>query len=192
VIRELIQAQSDEQLQLWAENDAGLMAKMQCYIGVRGGNNSAEFAGIPQEKMTRYMRLYNEPVHSKIRVSKTRWVVLRYPSEGMAQQAGMSTEDFEDYYFNVCCLDYQKMSAAMDALVDLMTRTDRVRLTAPGTDLTFSIKGLPVIKCDGKLNIPDGEVFVAPLRGTVNGTIAYNTPSLYNGFTFDKVYNIRN
>jgi aminopeptidase len=187
VLREIIVGQTDDQLKLWAENDTALMEKMACYIGVRGGNNASEYAGVPQEKMTRFMRLYNEPVHSRTRVPKTRWVVLRYPSEGMAQQAAMSTDDFEQYYFNVCCLDYKKMSRAMDALVALMSRTERVRLTAPGTDLSFQIKGLPVIKCDGKLNIPDGEVFTAPLKGTVNGTIAYNTPSLYNGFTFENI-----
>ena len=187
VIREMIKGQSDEQLKLWAENDTALMSKMQCYIGVRGGNNSSEFGGLPQNKLTRYMRLYNEPVHSKTRIRNTRWVVLRYPSEGMAQQAGMSTEDFEDYYFNVCCLDYSKMSVAMDPLVALMERTDRVRLTAVNTDITFSIKGLKAIKCDGRLNIPDGEIYIAPVRNSVNGKITYNTPSLYNGFTFENI-----
>ena len=105
----------------------------------------------------------------------------------MAQMADMSTEAFEDFYFNVCCLDYSKMDRAMDALVALMERTDRVRLVAPGTDLSFSIKRLPAVKCAGKLNIPDGEVFTAPVRESVNGVISYNTPSLENGFTYTDI-----
>ncbi len=187
VLRELILGGTEASLTAWADNDGALMAQMQCYIGVRGGNNASEYADVPAEKMAQYMRIYNERVHGTIRVPQTRWVVLRYPSQGMAQMAGMSTDAFEDYYFKVCCLDYAKMSRAMDKLVDLMQRTDRVRLTARDTDLTFSIKGFAAIKCDGALNIPDGEVFTAPVRDSLNGTIQYNTPSLYNGATFENI-----
>ncbi|MCG3056402.1 aminopeptidase, partial [Escherichia coli] len=89
------------------------------------------------------------------------------------QLAKMSTEAFEDFYFDVCNLDYSKMSKAMDSLVDLMNRTDKVHLTGKGTDLTFSIKDIPAVKCAGEMNIPDGEVYTAPVRDSVNGTIAY-------------------
>ena len=105
----------------------------------------------------------------------------------MSQLAGMSTEAFEDYFFDVCCLDYQKMSNAMNPLVDLMNRTDKVRIVAKDTDLTFSIKGIPAIKCDGACNIPDGEVYTAPVKDSVNGVISYNTPSIENGFRFENV-----
>jgi aminopeptidase len=105
----------------------------------------------------------------------------------MAQMANMSTEGFEDFYFNVCNLDYAKLSKAMEPLVELMEATDRVRITGKETDLTFSIKGLPAIKCDGHRNIPDGEVFTAPVRESVNGVITFNTPALYEGFTFERV-----
>ena len=105
----------------------------------------------------------------------------------MAQLAGMSKEAFEDFYYNVCTLDYSKMDKAMDALKDLMERTDKVHLVAPGTDLTFSIKGIPAVKCAGECNIPDGEVYTAPVRESMNGTIAYNTPSLEDGFTYENI-----
>ena len=117
----------------------------------------------------------------------TKWVVLRYPNSAMAQMAEMSTEAFEDFYFKVCNLDYAKMSRAMDGLIELMSRTDRVRITGEGTDLSFSISGLPAIKCDGHRNIPDGEVFTAPVRDSVNGRITFNTPSKYQGFTYENV-----
>lgn len=187
VMRNIIMGATEDQLRTMAENDAALMGQMQCYIGMRGGNNSAEYSDIPAPKIKQYMSIYNEKVHGIIRVPETRWVVLRNPDEGMAMQANMSTEAFEDFYFNVCCLDYEKMSRAMDPLVDLMNRTDRVRLTARDTDISFSIKGLPAIKCAGDLNIPDGEIFAAPVRDSVNGRITYNTPAIYNGFTYENI-----
>ncbi len=170
---------------LEAKLDGQRMREMDAYIAIRGGENSYETADVPPEKMAFYMQHYGKPVHSEIRVPKTRWVVLRYPTPSMAQLAETSTEAFENHYFDVCNLDYSKMSHAMDALVSRMERTDQVHITGPGTDLTFSIKGMPAIKCDGKLNIPDGEVFSAPVKNSVNGTLTYNTPSLYQGNVFE-------
>jgi len=187
VTRELLLSASEEQIRTWAEYDQKQMSMMQAYIGIRGGNNIYEMSDVPDEKMKLYNRLYNHPVHSMTRVRKTKWVVLRYPSPSMSQLASMSTDAFEELYFNVCTMDYSRMSAAMDALVDLMNRTDRVRLVGPGTDLSFSIKDIPAIKCDGKMNLPDGEVYTAPVRDSVNGTITFNTPSPYNGFVFENV-----
>jgi len=121
------------------------------------------------------------------RVDHTKWVVLRYPTESMSQQAGMSTEAFEDFYFDVCTLDYSKMDKAMTPLVELMNKTDRVRIVAKDTDLTFSIKGIPAIKCSGLRNIPDGEVYTAPVKDSVNGYITYNVPSVEEGIKFENV-----
>ena len=137
--------------------------------------------------MALYEKYYVTPVHHKIRVPKTRWVVLRYPNDAMAQLSGTSTEAFEDFYFRVCNLDYSRMEAAMKPLVELMERTDRVRIKGPGTDLTFSIKGIPAIPCAGRMNIPDGEVFTAPVRDSVNGVLSYNTPSVFQGFTYENI-----
>ncbi len=178
---------SEDQLNRMAKYDAARMSEMQAYIGVRSGDNAYETGDVPTDRKTLYNKLYGKVVHSDIRVAKTKWVVLRYPMPAMAQQACMSTEAFEEHYFNVCNLDYAKMSGAMDKLVARMEKTDKVRIVGPGTDLTFSIKGMPAIKCDGKLNIPDGEVFSAPIRDSINGTLAYNTPSLYNGTTFENI-----
>jgi aminopeptidase len=176
-----------EQLEMMARYEGARMADVDAYIGVRAGSNSSELSDVPTEKMKLYMKHLWEKVHGKIRVPKTKWVVLRYPTPSMAQLAGMSTEAFTDHYFNVCNLDYSRMSRAMDPLVELMNKTDRVRIVGKGTDLTFSIAGLNAIKCDGKLNIPDGEVYTAPVKDSVNGVITYNTPSEYHGFTFRDV-----
>lgn len=164
ILRELLLSCSEEQLKLMAEHDAGLMEQMDCYIGVRGSGNVSELSDVPAERMELYAKFYTTPVHHDIRVPKTRWVVLRYPNPAMAQLAGTSTEAFKDFYFKVCNLDYSKMAKAMEALVAYMERTDKVRLVGPGTDLCFSIRGIPAIPCAGQMNIPDGEVFTAPIK----------------------------
>jgi aminopeptidase len=163
------------------------MKDMQAYIGIRSGENVSELGAVPSDKMKIYQEHFQKPVHSEQRVKYTKWCVMRYPNPSMAQLADMATEQFEDFYFKVCNLDYSKMSKAMDSLVDYMKDVDRVRITGKDTDLAFSIKGLPAIKCDGKLNIPDGEVFSAPVKDSVNGYITYNTPAVYQGITFSNI-----
>ena len=185
--RALLLGCSKEQLEWMAEKDSARMSDCQAYIGIRGGHNIYENADVPAEKLSLYAVHYNNLVHGEIRIPKTRWVVLRYPTSSMAQLAGMSTEGFEDFYFDVCLMDYGKMSRAMDPLVDRMMKTDRVKITGPGTDISFSINGQPAIKCDGKVNIPDGEVFSAPVRTSVNGVISYNTPSMYQGLVHENI-----
>jgi aminopeptidase len=187
VQREILLNASEEQLKIMAEVDASEMSQMDCYIGIRGSNNVSELSDVPAERMKLYEQLYATPVHHEIRVPKTRWVILRYPNASMAQLSNQSTEAFENFYFNVCNLDYSKMGRAMESLKAIMEKTDKVRLTAQGTDLTFSIKGIPAIPCAGSCNIPDGEVFTAPIRDSVNGTLSYNTPSVYQGFTYENI-----
>jgi len=176
-----------EQMNLIAKYELERMNDMQAYIGIRAGNNVTEQSDVPSEKMLIYNKHFWQPVHGQIRVPKTKWVVLRYPNYSMAQLANTSTEAFEDFYFNVCNLDYSKMSKAMDAIVTAMKNTDKVRIVSPGTDITFSIKGLPPRKCDGERNIPDGEVYTAPVKNSVNGVISYNTPAVYQGTTFENI-----
>ncbi|KAB7666778.1 aminopeptidase [Bacillus sp. B1-b2] len=187
VNRSLLLGANEEQYSMMAEFEANVMSKMDAYIGLRAGDNINELADVPAEKMKIEGSTVGKKVHRDIRVPKTRWVVLRYPSASMAQLAKMSTDAFEDFYFNVCNLDYGKMDKAMDNLVELMNRTDKVHIIGPGTDLSFSIKDIPAIKCSGQMNIPDGEVYTAPVRDSVNGTLTYNTPSPYQGFTFENV-----
>ncbi|WP_345243404.1 aminopeptidase [Pontibacillus salipaludis] len=188
VQRSLLKNASEEQLHLQAEQEASFMSQMDAYVAIRSGENISELSDVPAENMKIYNQTVGQKVHREIRVPKTKWCVLRYPNASMAQLANMSTEQFEDFYFNVCTLDYKKMDQAMDSLVKRMEETDRVRITGPNTDLQFSIKGIPNVKCAGHLNLPDGEVYTAPVKDSVNGTLHYNTPSPYNGFTFEDVF----
>ena len=188
IMRELLKDCNEEQIKLWAQTDLALMQKMDAYIGIWGGSNNAENSSVSRENNQIYEKFYSNPVHMHERVKNTKWVILNYPTPSMAQQASMSTDEFEDFYFKVCNLDYSKMSKAMDNLVELMEKTDRVKIVGKETDLTFSIKNIKAIKCAGEMNIPDGEVFTAPVRESVNGILSYNAPSLYNdGFTYENI-----
>ena len=183
----LISGTSEEHCKLMADYALHRMEQMDCYIGVRGNENAFDMSGVPSDKMEMYKRIYSYPVHHETRVNKTRWVVLRYPNDSMSQLSGMSTEAFEDYYFSVCNLDYSLMNDRMTPLKTIMEKTDRVRIVANGTDLTFSIKDMPAVKCAGNYNIPDGEIYTAPLKNSVNGVITYNTPSIHSGLKFENV-----
>ncbi len=187
VTRELLLHATAEQMDLAAAGERALMEQVQAYIGVRGNDNISELSDVPADRMRLYEDRLWKPVHLDIRVPKTRWVVLRWPNASMAQLARRSTEAFTDFYFRVCTMDYARMSEAMGPLVDLMQRTDRVRLVAPGTDLRFSIEGIPAIPCDGHRNIPDGEVFTAPVRESVEGTVRFNAPTVYQGVVHEDV-----
>lgn len=186
--RALMMGGTREQWDLIKDVEKLRMENVQCYLGIRGNPNVNELSDVPAEKQKIYESTVWKQVHGDIRVKRTRWCVLRWPSPSMAQLANMSTESFEDFYFNVCTMDYAKMGRAMQALKKRMEATDKVHLKGPGeTDLKFSIKGIAAIPCDGKLNIPDGEVFTAPVRNSVNGVISYNAPTLYRGVTHENV-----
>lgn len=187
VQRSLLMGAGEESIKKLAEYEAHIMNDMDAYIGVRGFKNNFELSDVPSETSALYQREFFYPVHHEIRVKKTKWVILRYPTDGMSQLSEMSTEKFEDFYFDVCTLDYAKMSKAMDPLVELMNKTDKVRLVAKNTDITFSIKGMPAIKCAGGCNIPDGEVYTAPVKDSVNGVITYNAPSMQGGKKYENI-----
>ena len=105
----------------------------------------------------------------------------------MAQQAMMSTEAFEDFFFKVCNLDYSRMEEGSNRLAELMTDADEVAIKGNGTDLRFSMKGIPAKPCVGTHNVPDGEVFSCPVRDSVEGVIQYNAPTVYQGVSFDDI-----
>ena len=185
VTREMLRGAEEDQYRTLREFEMARMKSMDAYVAIRGSNNTTEFSDVPPERMQLAMKLLQPVVEQ--RVNKTKWVVLRWPTPSMAQMAGMSTEAFEELYFKVCTLDYSKMKPGMEALKSLMENCDQVRITGPGTDLQFSIKGIPAIICGGQHNIPDGEVFSCPVRDSVDGYVQFNTPTIYQGTAFDSV-----
>src|SRR5213596_794480 len=175
----------DRQLNLMASHELARMKKMNAYIAVRGSNNITELSDVPPDRM-KLIGKKMRPVQDQ-RVKTTTWVVLRWPTPSMAQLAGISTEAFEDFYFDVCTLDYRKLLPGMKALKRLMEKTDRVQIKGSCTDLRFSIKGIPAVICGGDRNIPDGEVFSCPVRDSVEGHVTFNAPSIYQGIGFDSI-----
>lgn len=187
ILRSLYKVGTEPSLSLCGQIEASVMEKMQAYIGIRGSNNGSEFADVPGDRMSLFQKHWWQAVHSTIRVPKTRWVVLRYPTGSFAQAANMSTSAFEEFFFRVCTADYAQMHKDQQPLIRRMTDANQIRITGPGTDLRFSVENIPVIPCYGKRNIPDGEVFTAPVKTSVEGHITYNAPSRYQGVVFDNV-----
>lgn len=187
VARRFLRSADEKVFERLAQFELKQMQDATCYIGIRGSQNIFEMSDVPQEKMDLYNRLLVKPVHLEERVKRTRWVVLRYPTESFAQMAGTSTEAFREFFYRVCLVDYEKMRRDAEALRVLMDNTDKIRLVGPGTDLTMSIRDIPSIPCCGEINVPDGECFSAPVRDSVNGTVRFNTPSVQQGKSFDNV-----
>jgi len=176
---------TERQLNLIAAHELTRMKKMDAYVAVRGSNNITELSDVPVEQM-KLIAKKMRPVQDQ-RVKNTKWVVLRWPTPSMAQLAGMSTVAFEDFYFEVCSLDYGKLLPGMRALKTLLEKTNRVEIKAPGTDLRFSVKGIPAVICGGDRNIPDGEVFTAPVKHSVEGHVTFNAPTIYQSTGFDDI-----
>ncbi len=187
VIRQQLLGATEAALKLQGEIELHQMKQVQAYVGLRASDNVSELSDVPGDKMAMFQKLVAQPVHLEYRVKNTRWVVLRYPNAAMAQLANTSTEAFEEFYYRVCNVDYKHMQNAIVPLRERMLRTDRVHIKSPGTDLRFSIKDVGVISCHGERNIPDGECFTAPVRDSVEGTIRYNTQSVYLGTTYDQL-----
>jgi aminopeptidase len=183
--REMLRGATTDQYARMAEHLMAEISDMDAFIAIRGSENILENSDVPADTMKLAMEQMRPVLNH--RVNHTKWCVLRWPSPSMAQQAGMSTEAFEDFFFNVCLLDYKALIPAMKALTKIMNRTDRVEITGPGTHLEFSIKGIPALYSAGNLNIPDGEVYTSPVRDSVEGFITYNTPTVYQGIPFEGI-----
>lgn len=171
-----------EQLVAWEEK---MWFGLQGYIGIHGEHNDSEMSDVPEEKNKLFAEAYQSIFHHVD--NQIKGIRINYPTPSLAQKANMSTEAFEDFYFDVCSLDYRKMNESCQPLYELMQKTDRVRITGPGTDISFSIKGIGTRVAVGKRNMPDGEVYTSPVRDSINGTINYNTPSHYKGTAFENV-----
>ncbi|RZT15513.1 aminopeptidase [Fictibacillus sp. BK138] len=183
--RLLIEGSSEEREALKQKLDLATIHEMKASIRIYGSRNDLELSKIDPQK-----RLLNQKARKPYMdhlINNVKWSLLNYPNAKMAQKAGMSLEEFEDMFFKVCTLDYSKMDRAMDNLKELLDKTDHVHIKGPGTDLEFSIKGQGSIKCAGEVNIPDGEIYTAPVRESVNGTISFNTSSTYQGTSFSNI-----
>ncbi len=186
MLKELLKNCNGTQIKLYAKHDYERMKDMDAYVAISCKKTESEFEGILLEKMEMYNKEYMTKVHLNERVNK-KWCTLRYPNEFFAQKNNMSLEKAEKYYFDVCLLDYKKLSFAMDNLVDLLNKSDKIRIIGENTDISFSIKGIKAQKYIGNFNLPDGEVATAPVKDSVNGYITYNTETIYGGQKFKNI-----
>jgi len=184
ISRELTLATTDKSLDRQYRWLDWKLDDVDCIVNIRASESDYVQVDVPQELKSAVAKKMN-PLAPK-RLGK-KWVLLNYPTEGGAHKNRMSLEAYYDYIIGVSTVDYSRMNDAFRPLKDLMERTDRVRLVAKGTDLSFSIRGIPAIPCAGEYNIPDGEIFTAPVKDSVNGTITYNAPSPQRGAVFTNV-----
>lgn len=187
VLKEFLINCTVRQIKKYGQNDLYRMKNMTAYVGINSPTSTSIFDDIPNEKIELYNKYYVKPVHLEERVKNKKWCILRYPTEYIAQQNNMTLSEYKDFYFKVCNLDYKKMSKSMDILKNILSNTDKVHIVGEGTDLKFSIKGIPAEKYDGTYNLPDGEVATAPVKDSVNGYITYNTKTTYNGIEFENI-----
>lgn len=187
LLRPLLEKGTAEQMKEYGKLHSYLMERSDCYIGINGSDNPFEMATVPAKQSDLFLANYSTPVHSKRRLKNTRWCVMRWPSKAQAQMAQMSHEEFIDFYFDVCLVDYKKLSRDMEHVSKMMAKAKLVRIVSPDTDISFSIKGMKNVICDGHLNIPDGEIFTAPVKDSINGTIKFNAPALHRGTIFNNI-----
>jgi len=185
ITRHFYNSATAEQLAYFPQHKLDFMRQVTVYIAIGAADNSMVMAQANQDAMISYAKV-TRPIVDQ-RVKHTRWVITRYPTHGGAQEARMSLEEYEDYVLSACCIDWQVESEKQEKLKKLMDAADRIRISATDTELSFSIKDLPGIKCDGRFNIPDGEVFTAPVKDSVEGYITYNCPTIYQGKEFNNI-----
>ncbi len=182
---QLAEGNTEERIEMLKTIQEQEVAMYDSFINIRYATNDYEDKNIDPEMNKKLKKALVKS--SDIRVNQRKWVLLNFPSELDSHKAGMTTRDFQKFALDVMTVDYRSMNKAIQPLKDLMDRTDKVRITGKDTDLSFSIKGMGSIPCTGEKNIPDGELYSAPVKNSVNGKITYNTPSPYNGNVFHHV-----
>lgn len=188
MLKVMLENADEEYMSLYGRLDRDKMKNMDAYVVIKAPTNLDTLKGIDGKCMEIYNKCYTLPVHLEERVKNTKWCIINYPTEALALKSNMTLEEYTNLYYKVCTLDYTKLSKAMDNLVNLMQKTDKVRIVGKGTDISFSIKDIKVQKYFGTFNLPDGEVATAPVKDSINGYITYNTESTYNGEKFKDIY----
>ncbi len=155
------------------------------HISIGGPTNTKELTNVDPEKVglrRKIVKKVSDFIHDQ-----DNWVICEYPTPALAQDAEMSVQEFEDFFFKAVLRDWKKEKKKQQKLKRLLNKTKQVRIVAPGTDLNFSILGKKAKECCGERNMPDGEVFTEPVKNSVNGKIAYSFPAIYGGREVDGI-----
>lgn len=183
--KELVMSTNQERAELLGKYSKFEVDHFTKFIMIRYTTNDYEDSEVPHD--IRKLISGKTRKYDSIRINERKWVLLNYPSVLDAHKAKMSYEKFRNYALDAMTTNYDDLCERLKPLKELMERTDQVTIIGPNTDITFSIKGMPVIPCCGEANLPDGEIFTSPVKNSVNGKITYNTPSPYQGNVFSNI-----
>ncbi|MBI2667269.1 aminopeptidase [Candidatus Woesearchaeota archaeon] len=173
---------SEFQLKKFPELSMEETKKASVFINIYGSNNTRELTSINPNKMSIRQKVLEPLKYERL---KKRWVLYEFPTDALAQEADMSLEEFEDFVYNATNIDWKKESKKMHKVYNVMSKGNEVRITHNDTDLKFNIKGRKFVIADGSYNMPDGEIFTAPVDNSANGYIQFSFPSIYLGREVD-------
>jgi aminopeptidase len=141
--------------------------------------NTRSLSHIPPKKLADKRKAV-KPI-SEIVLRRVRWVLTNYPTEALAQETDRSLPEYEKLYYRAVNQDWASMAKMFLRAKRILEKSKRVRITGKDTDLSFSIRGRTAIPCAGEYNMPDGEIFTAPVESSTEGTIRYEFPAIYGG-----------
>jgi aminopeptidase len=141
--------------------------------------NTRNLSHIPPRRLADRRKAL-KPV-SELLLRRVRWVLTNYPTEALAQETDRSLGEYEKLYFRAVDQDWPAMARVFARAKKILERADRVRITGKETDLSFSIRGRTAIPCAGEYNMPDGEIFTAPVENSTEGKIFFEFPAIAGG-----------
>lgn len=149
------------------------------YVRIVADDNLKSLSEIDPARLTKRAKLIRPLMDPMI--DSDRWILTYYPTDAMAQEAGMSLSSLRDFYFDSVLVDYKKMKNELKALEKVMDEGSTVHMVGRMTDLIVNIKGRLAQACFGERNIPDGECFLAPVTDGVNGEVYFELATLAYG-----------
>jgi aminopeptidase len=170
---------NDDQINWVPEIEAYSMEWADVYFGLRGAHNLYENADISAGVLAANQEAMGKV--STMRWEKTRWCLVRVPNDSFACQSETDLETITDMFFNASLLDWKTESENWHRMADEFEQGKEVRIVGKETDLTFSVTGRKWVVGDGKINIPDGEIFTSPVNQTLNGHIYFEFPGVLSG-----------
>ncbi len=171
---------ANEQLDTLLEIEELIYKKADVLINVRAPGNMKELSSVDPDRMTRRMKTM-QPIQEWVISGNLRWTLCNYPTQALAQEAEMSLDEYEDFVFGATNIDWSAQAEFLKNIKDVFDQGEKVHLVGKNTDLKFNLAGRSGIVCDGSHNMPDGEVFYAPVDDSAEGYINYDFPAIYQG-----------
>jgi len=182
---------SDEQLQYISPLREKVIREYDAFLALKADHNTKALTNVDSSKMALRQRAaapLNQCFMERAAQGEMRWCVALYPTQGLAQEAAMSLDEYADFVMEACLLNtpcpvaaWQDVHDKQQRYAEFLNGIDLIEVKAKDTDLRLSVKGRTWENCDGKMNFPDGEVFTAPIEDSVEGVIRFSFPGIYSG-----------